>query len=625
MSFGLLGIGTSGLSTAQRALDTTGHNIANVNTKGYSRQTVEQETRNPLRSPVGYVGQGVNISAIKRMYDDFVQTQLRATTTTSEYFGTQYGFTKRIDNLLADAAAGLSPGLQKFFSSFQELANDPTSTAQRTVVLAESESLVDRFHFLDQRLKDQQTIVNGQIETAVDEINGIAQSIAQLNQQISSAWSRGMPPNDLLDKREQLLLDLSKFVDVSTVEAGQGGLNVFIGSGQTLVMGHESHTLQARAPSPGMPLEIGFAGTGDISRKLSNTGHLGGLLTVRSTLEQTQNDLGRTAVSIALAFNNQHRAGVDLNGDPGGDLFQVPRPGVIPSRPGSELPEVRFDPAELSKLKTSDYRLSYDGTDWTLRTHPQGTAVPLPDADANGDIRVNGLIINLPAGAEAGDRFMLQPTRNAARDIRFLMDDPNTLAAAPAVIANPAATNTGHAQVQSVSVVDPTAFGNWDGSEITVTFDSADPAAAGFEKLADDVWRVLQDGMQITIHGTPQEGDSFVLNPNANPTIGDNRNALAMTGIQGARILDNGMTDIEGSYNMLIADIGTQTRKLEVASEAQQRLLADAINQRETISGVNLDEEAANLIRYQQAYQASAQVISASNALFDTLIGIVRR
>ncbi|MCG5499828.1 flagellar hook-associated protein FlgK [Ectothiorhodospira lacustris] len=545
MSFGLLGIGTSGLGTAQRALDTTGHNIVNVNTEGYSRQRVDQATRNPLHSPVGYLGQGVNVSAIRRLYDDFVQTQLRTTTTTSEYYSTQYDFTRRIDNLLADASAGLAPGLQKFFSAFQELANDPTSTAQRTVVLAESESLVDRFHFLDQRLKDQQTIVNGQIQTAVDEINGIAQSIAHLNQQIIGAQSRGMPPNDLLDKREQLLLDLSRFVDVNTVQEANGGLNVFIGSGQALVMGHQPNALQAQSPGAGLQLEIGFKSSGDISRMISGNGHLGGLLGARSTLEQTQNELGKVAVSIALAFNNQHRAGMDLDGKAGEDLFRVPIPAVIPSRPDSALPEVSFDPEGLSSLKATDYRLSYDGDTWTLRTHPQGTEVKLPSEDADGNILVNGLIIKLPADAQAGDRFMLQPTRDAARDIQFLVDDPNALAAADAA----AQTNA----------------------------------------------------------------------------IGDNRNALAMAGIQGARILDNGMTDIEGAYNSLIAGIGTQTRKLEVASEAQQRLLADAKNHRESISGVNLDEEAANLIRYQQAYQASAQVIAASNALFDTLIGIVRR
>ncbi|MCG5511039.1 flagellar hook-associated protein FlgK [Ectothiorhodospira lacustris] len=545
MSGGLFNIAVSGLNTAQRALDTTGHNIANINTEGYSRQRAEVATRPAQFSGAGYIGTGVQGTTIRRMYDEFIQTQLRNTTSTSRYYDTLHESLSRVDNLVADPSAGLAPALQGFFSAVQGVANDPTSSANRTVLLSEAESLVDRFNFLHQRFQDQQSIVDGQIGDSVQEINSITDALARLNAQIVSAQGRGQPPNDLLDKRDQLILELSGYVEVATVEQDDGAMNVFIGRGQGVVLGDRATPLNAVSSTPGMPLEIRL-GTGDktvdITRQMTG-GQLGGLLEIRNNvLDVAHNELGRVAVGMALAFNSQHEQGFDLQGTPGTAFFTVPEPEVLPGKnTPAPNPVVAFDPAALSDLKASDYLLVAEGADWKLTRLSDGQV--LGTFGASSQILQDGLIIDTPPPGADGNQFLIRPTRNASADIAVAIKDPEKIAAA----------------------------------------------------------------------GNPTDG------------IGDNRNALELAKVQTTNFLNGGTASLEGAYDGLVGRIGTKTREAEVASLAQGRLLADAKAQRESVSGVNLDEEAANLLRYQQAYQASAQIIAISNTLFDTLIGVVRR
>ncbi|MCG5516029.1 MULTISPECIES: flagellar hook-associated protein FlgK [unclassified Ectothiorhodospira] len=617
MSAGLFGIATSGLNAAQRALDTTGHNISNVNTDGYSRQRTEQETRPAQFSGGGYIGKGVDVTTVRRMYDEFVQTQLRNNTTASEYHSTQRDFISRVDNLLADPAAGLSPGLQQFFSATQELANDPTSSANRTVLISESQSLVDRFKFLSQRLSDQQTIVDGQIGAGVDEINGYSDSIARLNQQIVAAQGRGQPPNDLLDKRDQMVLELSKFVDVRTTVQDDGAMNVFIGRGQGVVLGNKATPLSANRPTPGAPLEITFGAQGDKGVNVTNLisgGKLGGLLDLRSSvLDEAQNELGRVAVSVAVGFNNQHQAGLDLDGNPGEAFFNVPRPEVLSASGNTaEKPKVTIDPEGLSELTSRDYRMTREGGNWVLDTVP-GSSPQTLDFTSGDPVRAAGMLIEEPVGADEGDSFLIRPTRNAAREMQVNITEPDKLAAAAGWLADP------EVDVQSLSVVKPNDLPATATNSVNFSFDSNDEIEPGA-----GVWKKVVDGIELVVRSDGNPG-TVELNRNTDPGPGDNRNGLALAQVQSTGYLDGGKSSIEDAYNGLIGKVGTQTRQTQVAAESQARLLADAQAQRESLSGVNLDEEAANLLKFQQAYQASAQVISITSTLFDTLIGAVRR
>jgi flagellar hook-associated protein 1 len=621
MSSGIMGIGVSGLQAYQRGLSVTGHNISNAATEGYSRQRMELTARNPQLGVNGYFGTGVQVSAVNRVFDQFVENQLRSATSSSQQSSVLYDYSRRVDSLLANPDSGLAPALQRFFAAVQEVSNDPTSNAARQLLVSEGESLADRFRFIDERLEEQRGLVNGQIGATVTEINSLAQALADVNQSIVATVGRGGPvPNDLLDQRDTLVRELAERVNVSVNEQDDGALNIFIGNGQSLVLGTRASSLTTGAfGEDPRQVSVGFqsgSSTVDISRFMTG-GRLGALLEVRSSvLDTAQDSLGLTAVGLARTFNEQHMLGQDLNGALGGEFFREPRVQVLGSGTGA-LPAVEV--VDVGNLTAGEYRLRYQGGAWELRSLPEGTLVP--------DFADVGLGIST-AGLDQGETFLIRPTRTAARQVAAEIRNPAEVAAASPLAAAAAAANGGNAVVSSVQAVDrdslvlPSA-----GTPVVVAFDGSgytiDGAPATTRESAAGT--VIQgSGWELTLKGTPVPGDRFEVALNAGG-VGDNRNALALAGLQTERMLAGGTASLEGSYNTLISEVGTRTRQAQIASEAQGRLLQEARAQRESVSGVNLDEEAANLLRYQQAYQAAAQVIAVTNTLFDTLLGAVRR
>jgi flagellar hook-associated protein 1 FlgK len=654
----ILNIGVSGLLAFQRAISVTGHNIANVNTEGYSRQRLELATRPPQYAGggVGYIGSGVKQAAINRVWDQFVTTQLQTSTSNATYFSAFYDLSSRVDNLMADADAGLSPGMQRFFAAVQDVADDPTSVAARQVLLSESNSLVDRFNYLHQRLDEQRAVVNGQVRTYVDEINQLTGAIAELNAKVVEATGRaaGAPPNDLLDQRDSLVLKLSELVGVNTVEQDDGSLNVFIGNGQSVVVGLNSTTLVADAfGADPVQTEVGYRvpNTSTIVQitDLLSGGKLGAALDMRtSILDVAQNTLGRIAVGLSTAFNDQHALGIDLNGVAGGEFFRVPSPEVLAMRGNStaDIPAVSI--TDVSQLTNFDYSLQYDGANWSLWRADTGQSVAwqVDPNDANV-YYADGMRIDVNGIAAAnGDSYFVRPTRQAAAQLEVSLDDPHRIAAAlpvPVMVSSNTA-NSGSGRVVGFEVIDDLNPNLTDNVNIVFNsatqqfdlFDDGEPPVLltsidlnydwdTASQVPDGVTTFEYNGWRITVNGTPASGDRFAIEENPSTGVGDNRNALALGNLQELRMLGNGTTTLFGAYNAMVADVGVQTRQAEISMNAQQRLLEDARSQREAISGVNLDEEAANLVKFQQAYGAAAQVIAVSGTLFDTLLAATRR
>jgi flagellar hook-associated protein 1 len=549
---GVFGIGTSALLAYQRALSVTGQNIANVGNDNYSRQRIDLAVRNPQFSGGEWYGQGVDVIGIHRIADQFVQRQVLDNTAGSARQQVFHQYAQRTENLLSDPAAGLAPVLQQFFAAVQDVASDPTSAAARQVLLSQGEALADRFAFLQRRMDDQRQVVEGQIGAAVSEINGFASGIAELNQKISQGIGQGgATPNELLDQRDALIERLSRLVSVQTLPQDDGAVNVMIGNGQNLVLGSTSTTLTAQPlgadPSRTEIAVVNPGSTIGITGIVSG-GELGALLDVRrEILDPAQNALGRTAVGLALSFNELHRQGVDLDGTAGGDFFRMPQGEVLAGRGNSAAGQPTLAYTNAAALTTGDYRASFDGVEWRLtRT---GSSTPLATAAPGGILAADGFELDLSgiAGAGAGDSFDIRPTRTAAAELGVAITDPRAFAA-----ARPPAT---------------------PGTSV----------------------------------------------------VGDNRNALALAGLASERVLANGTTSISASYTELVANVGVKTRQAQLSAEAQGRMLDASRAQRDSISGVNLDEEAANLLRYQQAYAAAAQVIAVAGTMFDTLLFAVRR
>jgi len=651
----LLGIGISALQAYQRSLNTTGHNIANANTPGYSRQRVNLVSAPPQFSGYGYVGTGVRTDSVQRFYDAFIGTQVQNYTSSTTEFSILHQYAAQIDNVLADPDAGLSTAMQRFHNAVQDLTNDPGSMAARQVVISEARGLVDRFHSLGSWLDDMDAQVNGELQSSVTNINRLSASIADLNEKIVLAYGAGagQPPNDLLDQRDMLINELSQEVGVTTLEQEDGAINVMIGTGQALVVGSTSNTLEtykgAGVHAPRMvALRVGANGHVPITDQISG-GRMGGLLGFRErVLEPAANELGRTAIGLANFFNEQHEKGVDINGQLGRSFFQFPDP-QWDSYPGvTSTLSVSWD--DIGQVTGANYKLQFDGSNWAMTRTDTGETIAMTGSGTAADPFVaDGLSIVVDPAAVSGDTFLVQPTRQGAMSLQALIDEPGLVAAAFPVLTTESAANTGSGRISvpEITDIDNPAFQSSPGNltpPLMIRFtspttyeiyDNSNPASpslletvSGYDPAAGaDVFPTpsgLDFGYQVRLTGDPAAGDEFNIAYNSNGD-GDNRNALALGQVLTGNIMGNGTESLSDVYNSLVSDVGTTTRQADLAERSHEQLLQRSLDARDSVSGVNLDEEAANLVRFQQAYQAAAQVIATANEMFDTLLGAVRR
>lgn len=646
MASGVLGTATSGLLAFQRALSTTGHNIANANTPGFSRQRVEMYTQTPQTSGSGYIGTGVVANSVVRYYDQFLAERVRSNTASSNTLDTYYQYSSRIANLMGDADAGLNGSLESFFNSAQTLANDPTSVASRQLLMSEGESLVSRFQYLDKQLSSTRAEVNGQLESTIKDMNSLSTSIADMNRQIVVATGRsgGQPPNDLLDKRDELLVQLSELVSVSTLAQDDGSLNVFIGTGQSLVTGYNAATLGLTgSPYDATEKDITYS-VGGVPAVITGNisgGKLGGLLAFRDEiLDVAQNSLGRIAVVLGTEFNRQQALGMDLDGNPGAAFFSLGAPQTSGNigNGGSGTVTTSYNTANINALTTQDYLISYNGAAWSL-SDVDGNAVTMTGAGTVGSpFLAQGLSIVVGGSPNAGDQFQIRPTRDAGELVNMALTSTRGIAAAaPARIteatnANGLPTNGGTGRFSYSGVTNSyttlaanvTFTFNAGTNQLVYTDGGAVNGTLAYNPATNSGSSFSVAGVNFKVTGTPANGDSFVLANNTSGA-GDNANALLLAGLQTSLTVENGTANFQGAYAQLISDVGTRTRQADISGTAQRASLSQAQLDRDALSGVNLDEEAANLVRFQQAYQAMAQVINVADSMFQTLLNSIGR
>lgn len=660
---GIFGIGITGLRAAQVGLTTAGHNITNAATPGYHRQEIVQSVNTPLYTGSGFVGQGTNVDTVKRIYSQFLDRQVQTAETQSRYLESYSAQISQIDNMLADPNAGLSPALQQFFQGVHDVASNPTSVPSRQSMISSAEALVTRFQTLNERFQEIREGINSQITASVGIINSYAGQIADLNSRIviAEAGGNGQPPNDLYDQRDHLISEINKEINVTVVKQSDGSYNLFMGKGQALVVGQQAYTLTAR-PSPDDPerVDVAYVSFGAdlfLPRDSLDGGNLGGLLAFRAeSLDAAQNGLGRVAIGLAQTFNDQHRLGQDLNGDLGGYFFNIrgtagiPGPFPVPSAKvvantnNSDLtpagvPAVTL--TDVSKVTTSDYTLTYGATGYTLTRLSDKTVlfanVALPQTTTDG------LTIAAPATAPtSGDSWLIQPTRDGAKDIGVAIHDTAKVAAAAPILTNATFANTGTGRISAGSVdanflAAPllatvtlsynAATNEFTGfpaaSPVTVTLSDGTVTsyAAGMPVPYTEGATITFDGVSFAVTGQPANGDSFTIGPNTGG-VADNRNALLLAGLQTKNTLAGSTASYQSAYSQIVSSIGVKSRDINVTAQAQASLVAQSQQAQQSMSGVNLDEEAANLLRYQQAYQASGKMMQIASTLFDTLLGL---
>jgi flagellar hook-associated protein 1 len=641
----ILNSAISGLLAAQRSLSTVSQNISNVNTDGYSRQRVELVARDAQFVGAGYIGSGVKTSTVTRVTDQFLNTQLRTSTTSASGIDAFLSLANRVDNMLANEETGLNSSLQNFFDAIQDVNDLPSSATTRQVLLSEAESLVTRFQFLDSRLSDLGSEVKIQLSEDINDINTIATSLADINGRIVTAIGvgGGSPPNDLLDQRDNLVLDLAELVTVNTIEQSDGSLNVFIGKGQPLVINKTASTLAVTESYEGH-YDISLAdkfNTIQITDSISG-GSIGGAIDFQTQmLEPTKNALGRLAIGIADTFNDQHRLGASLDGDVNTTFFTVGTPTVIAL--GAAPTNVTSAITDPTVLTDSDYELTFTGgNNYTLTrlSDKTATAINTGGASPYTTPAVDGFTMTITAGAAVNDKYIIRPTINGASDISVSITDTRKIAVAgplkggEATNASGIPTNLGTSAITDVNITSAT--GVPLGSNITLTFNAAmnrfdiTGGAAGtlaYTPSTDNAGKQFTiasaGNATFSISGTPENGDVFVIQNNTGAD-GDNRNGLLLGGLAASRLLLSGSASYGDTYGQLVAGIGSTTRQTEISSEALGVLLDQTLEARESISGVNLDEEAANMLKFQQSYSAAAKMVSVADNLFNTLMNAFR-
>jgi flagellar hook-associated protein 1 FlgK len=631
MSNSIFGIATSGLAAAQAGLLTTSHNIANVNTSGFSRQEIVQNTPDPQYSGAGFLGAGVSVQTVRRAYSGFLELQLRsagAQAAAADELALQL---KGIDDLLADPAAGLAPALNDFFQGAHEVAAHPADAASRQSLIARADALAARFAELDARLSESRGGVNQQIEASVGTINAYAARIAELNRRIVEAGGRGaqaQPPNDLLDQRDALLRDLNREIAASAVAQSDGSINVFLAGGQALVVGGDAYALSA-APDPESPQDVAVGvQTGAAMLRLRAAdlagGRLGALLEYQGTdLPAARNALGRIAVSLSVQWNELHQLGQDRNGAPGAAFFAAGSPAAAARSTNAGNAQLAVSIASIGALTTSSYRALWDGAAWQLTRLSDGVTqsfVAFPQA-------VDGITISLASGAPSpGDSFRIEPTAAGAAGFAVLVRDVSRIAAAAPIRTASGAANSGSATVSAGSVNAPPPPNPDLAQTVTISFTGAgtfnvsgtgtgNPSGLAYTPGAP----ISFNGWTIEISGMPAAGDTFTVQANSGG-VSDNRNMLRLAALQTERTLEGGSASYADAYSQLASLIGNRAREAQVSAEALANVAEQARSAQQSVSGVNLDEEAANLLRYQQAYQAAGKALAIADALFGTLL-----
>lgn len=624
----LLSTGISGLLSSRLALDTVGHNVANVNTEGFSRQRVIIEARPPQALGPFFVGQGADAVSIERVFDRFRIEGVRSATSGESRLRSFDEFASRLDNLLADRSIGLQPALSGFFGALNDLANNPSDTPTRTALLGQARALADRFNGIAREFERIDADLNRRIGEALGQVNVLGEAIARLNSEIqvsAAASPSGKPASDLLDKRDSLLRQLSGLVGVSVVAQDDNSVNVFVGSGQSLVLGDRANALAAlgNAFDP-TRVEVAVAASGvPISAQVGG-GELGGLLDVRrDLLDPARDQLGRAAAGLAEAFNAQHRAGMDLDGQLGGDFFAYPAPTVRAPAANSAGLTLAAAIADIGEVKPYSYTLGFDGSIWTL-TRSDGAAVPLTGTGTAADPFVaDGLSLVVGGAPAAGDRFQIQPVRAAAAGLSVAIGETGKIAAAAPVRSLADLSNGGSGSIGAPRVIDATDPALL--SPVTIQFITATTYSingAGSFPYTPGA-SIALNGLEFEIGGAPAPGDGFRLEPNLGG-VGDNANALRLADLSTRGVLDRGATGIPAALGQLVAQVGTSTVQAQVGLDAQRALLNQAVQAQQSVSGVNLDEEAANLLRFEQSFQASARVIAIADTLFQTLLGAIQ-
>jgi len=627
---GLLNIGKTALLANQQVLRTTGNNIANVNTTGYSRQNVQLNSLEGLYSGSGYYGRGVEAATVLRSHSDMLTRQVALTGSIAASDAKRLEQLQKLEDLFQGGKTGLGAAINDMLNAFSDVANAPTDLTARTVVLARTDETTARFRAISQDLDNLRASLQLELKANVQTVNQLASKIADSNREIRNQQGSGHTPNDLLDQRDELIRQLNTLVQTSSIRAEDGSINIFVAASQPLVLGTTASTLTLTPDAFGDPYKAkltmernGLTVVLD-EASLGGGGLAGQLRFQNNDLADAVNMLGRMALALGTTLNQQHSLGLDLNGAPAGNLLTLgPIPDGLPAlvNTGSASIQVSVQTTPTSgatQLAASDYEVLFTGAAaGTVRRVSDGqvtsfSAVP---------VQIDGLSLQVSGTAAAGDRFMITPYRKVAAGMDVAFATPRALAVASPIAPSAGVANQGSLTLQTLI---PTQANANLTQTVTLTF----TGAGSFDVLGIGTGNptgvpyvpgqpISYNGWALTLKGTPQIGDTYKVQANAYPSI-DAGNAHAMLAIRDIAMFDGAATT--DGYAGLMAEIGVRVQSAGFASAVSTSIASNATADQASLAGVNLDEEAARMLQFQQAYQASAKIMQVSQTLFDTLL-----
>lgn len=656
----LLNVGARALMANQLALQTTGHNIANVNTAGYSRQSVALKTSDGQDRGSGYIGNGVDVSTIVRNYNDLLSRQAALAGSVSAGDAARAQSLAQMQEIFTGGKSGLGGAINDMMNAFADVVGSPTDPTARNVVLTRMNELAARFRSASAQIDELDYSTKQQMANDVTQVNSLASQIAVLNGQISRSIATGNMPNDLLDQRDQLVRDINKFVQTSQVQADDGSITLFVANSQPLVMGTNAAKLSVReAPEyPGSGRQaLYFEQNGSppvaLTAAMLGGGEIAGLMQFQSSdLPEGRNLLGRLATALGTAMNQQNQSGLTLSGARGTALFNVPE--SVPGYTSIAGVTAKADFVDTSSASTpkppydataympSDYKVVFKGGGaLSLVRLSDNKAWDFASVGDLANTTVDGLRFNISGPGAKNETVLFQPYASSAKDFKSLVAAPGDLAVANPITAGMSQGNKGNLQLDSLKVISPgTALPPSPGG-VNLSF-QVDPATGaitytvagsagsdGSGKPYVSGQPIEIDGWSITLTGTPHAGDAIKVGNALDPQYGDNYrrnagNASAFMDLRDATLFD-GNTTLSDGFSSLIAQVGARTQSASYAAKLSETIASNLEADRSAVSGVNLDEEAAKLLQYQQAYQASAKMLQVAQGIFDSVLQTVGR
>lgn len=642
----LFSTAATGLDAAAQALQAVANNTANVNTSGYDVESVQQAE---LVGAAGHPGDGTTVTSVQRAFEQFVFNQMVSAGSVNQAAQVTQSSAENLSAIFPVASGGsggLSTSLTNFFSALSTVSQNPSSLANREALLGGANELASNFNSVGQQLQSNLTSLHGQMTNAVSQINTLTSQIASINTEIASDSAAGGtgPPNALLDDLDNLVQQLGQQVGITVSAGANNTLNVYTTGGAVLVDGGSSANLEVTSGSyGGGNLSIVYQPTGqDITANLSG-GTIGGVLAAQAQVVAAQNEVGGIAAALAASVNSQQTLGLTLGGSLGSSLFSVAGPSVVNSASNTGSGTLVATISNSDAFTPGDYIVAKTSTGYDATNTNTGQVTAL---GSGPNLTLDGMTLAVSGTINTGDSFEVEPTATAAQTFTVTTTDPSAIAAASAYVASPGSNNLGNVTASAFSAAasgslpsgTPIVSSTYFGQDLTVQFTSATTyniLSASNTVIASGSFSATS-GAEIAIaypspapagevatmtlsSGTPATGDTFSLTPGG---VGSNGNIQAMIGLSSENLLA-GQT-LTSAYASLVGQVGSVGESANFAVSASQGVLNQIQSVQQSISGVNLDTQAADLISFQQAYQASAQVIASAETLFQSLLTAVQ-